>query len=142
MKPYCFFAHVAFATGARRRATPQVTANLLIEVNAIALASGGKDKHLKVSALIESQKMELAAEIARTAAVDYLKSVHEFRGFPVQRFVDFNLTGNPTYISIRPPPTKVLPNDSKVWRLAESEADKLRTEPLPVLCGITKSGNN
>ena len=48
----------------------------------------------------------------------------------MQRFVDFNLTGSPTYISIRPPPTKVLPNDSKVWRLAESESDKLRGEPL------------
>ena len=124
------------------RATPQATANLLIEINDTALTSGGKEKHLKVSALMESQKVELAAEIAKTAARDYLKSEHEFRKFPVQRFVDFNLTGTPTYISIRPPPTKVLPNDSKVWRLAESESDKLRTKPLPMLCGITKSGNS
>ena len=142
MKPHCFFAHIAFAIDARARATPQATANLLIEINDTALTSGGKEKHLKVSALMESQKVELAAEIAKTAARDYLKSEHEFRKFPVQRFVDFNLTGTPTYISIRPPPTKVLPNDSKVWRLAESESDKLRTKPLPVLCGIEKSENS
>jgi hypothetical protein len=138
MKPHCFFAHIAFAIDARARATPQATANLLIEINDTALRSGGKEKHLKVSALRESQKVELAGKIAKTAARDYLKSEREFRKFPVQRFVDFNLTGTPTYISIRPPPTKVLPNDSKVWQLAESESDKLRTKPLPVLCGVTK----
>ena len=139
MKPHCFFAHIAFSTDARARAMPQATANLLIEVNDAALTFGGKKKHLKVSALMESQKIELAAEIAKTAARHYLKSEHEFRRFPVQKFVDFNLTGTPTYISIRPPPTKVLPNDSKIWRLAESESDKLRTKPLSVLCGIEKS---
>ena len=130
MKPHCFFAHIAFAIDARVRATPEATANLLIEINDTALRSGGKEKHLKVSALRESQKVELAGKIAKTAARDYLKSEREFRKFPVQRFVDFNLTGTPTYISIRPPPTKVLPNDSKVWRLAENESDKLRGEPL------------
>ena len=71
------------------------------------------------------------------AALDCLKSEEEFRQFPAQRFVNFDLI-RPTYISIRPRPTKVLPNDSKVWRLAESESDKLRTKPLPVLCGVTK----
>jgi hypothetical protein len=142
MKPHCFFAHIAFATDARVRAIPQATANLLIEIDDAALTSGGKKKHLKVSALTESQKMELAAEIAKTAARDFLKSKREFRKFPVHRFVDFNLTDTPAYISIRPPPTKVFPNDSKVWRLAESESDKLRTKRLPMLCGITKSGNS
>jgi hypothetical protein len=142
MKPHCFFAHIAFASDNRVRANPQVTANLLIEINDTALTSGGKKKHLKISALMESQKVELAAEIAKTAACDYLKSEREFRKFPVQRFVDFNLTGTPSYISIRPPPTKVLPNDSKVWRLAESESDKLRTKPLSTLCGITKTGSS
>jgi hypothetical protein len=132
MKPYCFFAHIAFTIDARVHATPQATANLLIEINDTALASGGKKKHLNVSALMDSQKVELAGEIAKTAARDYLKSEREFRKFPVQRFVDFNLTGTPTYISIRPPPNKVLPNDSKVWRLAQSESDKLRTKPLSV----------
>jgi hypothetical protein len=139
MKPHCFFAHIAFTTDARVDATPQATANLLIEINDAALASGGKEKHLKLSTLVESQKVELAAEIAKTAACDYLKSDREFRKFPVQRFVDFNLTGTPTYISIRPPPAKVLPNNSKIWRLAESESDKLRTKPLSVLCGIEKA---
>ena len=138
IKTHCFFAHIAFARDARARATPQATVNLLIEINDTALRSGGKKKHLNVSALVEPQRLELAAEIAKTAARDYLKSKHEFRRFPVQRFVDFNLTDTPTYISICPPPTKVLPNDSKVWQLAESEADKLRTKPLPVLCGVTK----
>jgi hypothetical protein len=139
MKPYCFFAHIAFAIDARVRANPQATTNLLIEINDTALTSGGKKKHLKVSALRKFQKVELAGEIAKTAARDYLKSEREFRKFPVQRFVDFNLTGTPSYISIRPPPTKVLPNDSKVWRLAESESDKLRTKPLSVPSAESKA---
>jgi hypothetical protein len=130
MTPHCFFAHIAFGIDAHAHATPQATANLLIEINDKALAAGGREKHLKVSALRESQKIKLAGKIAKTAARDYLKSQREFRKFPVQRFVDFNLTGTPTYISIRPPPEQVLPNDSKVWRLAESESDQLRSEPL------------
>jgi hypothetical protein len=132
MKTYCFFAHIVFGTDSRMVATPQTTANMLIEVNDTALASCGNRKHLKVSALTDTQKVKLASGIARTAALDYLKSESEFSNFPVQRFVDFNLTETPTYISIRPQPTKVLPNDSKVWRLAESESDKLRGEPLIV----------
>jgi hypothetical protein len=130
MKTHCFFAHIAFAIDAHVHATAQATANLLIEINDKALRSGGQEKHLKVSALRESQRVKLAGKIAKTAARDYLKSQREFRKFPVQRFVDFNLTGTPTYISIRPPPAKTLPNDSKVWRLAESESDQLRSEPL------------
>ena len=130
MKPYCFFAHIAFALDARAHATPQATANLLIEINATTLSSGAKKKHPKVSTLRDSQKVELAGEIAMAAALDYLKSEPEFRPFPGQRFVNFDLIRPPTYISIRPPPTKVLPNGSEVWRLAESEADKLRGEPL------------
>jgi hypothetical protein len=130
MKTYCFFAHIVFGTDVRIVATAQTTANMLIEVNHTALASGGNRKHLKVSALTDLQKVKLATGIARTAALDYLKSESEFSNFPVQRFVDFNLTEPPDYISIRPAPTKVLPNDSKVWRLAESESDKLRGEPL------------
>ena len=74
--------------------------------------------------------MKLARAIAKAAALDYLKSQREFRKFPVRRFVDLDLTENPTYISIRPAPTKVLPNDSKVWRLAETEAEKVRGKPL------------
>jgi hypothetical protein len=127
----CFFAHIVFATDARPRATPEATANLLIEINEAALASGGRQEHRKISGLMESQKVRLAARIARSAANDYLKTQREFRKFPVQRFVDFNLTGTPTYISIRPPPAQVLPNDSKVWRLAETESEQLRTKPLP-----------
>jgi hypothetical protein len=123
---YCFFAHIAFGMDARIVTTPQATANMLIEVNAAALTNGGKKKHLRVSALTALQKLKLASGIAKTAALDYLKSETEFSNFPLLRFVDFNLVGTPTYISIRPLPTKVLPNDSKVWRLAQSEADKLR----------------
>ena len=131
MKPYCFFAHVAFALDARAHASPQATANLIIEINDTTLTSCGNKKHVKVSALTDSQKMELAGEIAVAAALDYLKSEEEFRQFPAQRFVNFDLI-RPTYISIRPPPTKVLPNGSKVWRLEESEASKLRGEPLSI----------
>jgi hypothetical protein len=104
-----------------------------IEVNDTALESGRNRKHLKISTLTELQKVKLASRIARSAALDYLKSESELSNFPLQRFVDFHLTENPTYISIRPPPTKVLPNDSKIWRLAQSESDKLRSDPVPCL---------
>ena len=72
--------------------------------------------------------LSLASEIAMAAAREYLKSQPEFRPFPAQRFVNFELA-RPTHISIQPAPTKVLPNGVKVWRLAQSEADKLRGEP-------------
>jgi len=139
MHTHFFFAHVVLAIDARVLAIPQATANLLIEVNDRALRSGGRDRHLKVSALTEFQEAELAREIGRTAALDYLESEPEFSKLPVQRFVDFNPTETPTYISIGPTPAKVLPNDSKVWRLAESEADKLRTKPLSVPCTGSKA---
>ena len=66
------------------------------------------------------------------AALEYLKSESEFRDFPSQRFVNFELTRPPTYISVCPPPSKTLADGTKVWRLAESEADKLRGEPRSV----------
>lgn len=125
-KVYCFFAHIAFGSDGSIIARPQATANMLIEVNDIGMASGDKRKHPEISTLTERQKVKLATGIARTAALDYLKSESEFSNFPLQRFVDFNLTNTPAYISIRPSPTKVLPNDSKVWRLTLSESDKLR----------------
>ncbi len=130
-KPYCFFAHVAFALDARAHAAPQATANLLIEIGDKALRAGGKKKNLKVSALTDSEKAKLADEIAMAAARAYLKSEPVFRHFPAQRFVNFDLI-RPSYISIRPPATKVLPNGSKLWRVAQSEADKLRGEALSV----------
>ena len=65
------------------------------------------------------------------AALDHLKSEEEFRRFPAQRFVNFDLI-RPSYISICPPPTKVFRNGAKIWRLAQSEADKLRGEPLSI----------
>jgi CRP/FNR family transcriptional regulator, cyclic AMP receptor protein len=131
-KPYCFFAHVAFALDARAHATPQATANVLIEIDDKTLTSCARKKHLKVSALTDSQKAELAAEIAMAAALKYLKTQAEFRQFPAQRFVNFNLIRPQSYISIRPPPTKVLRNGAKIWRLAQSEADKLRSEPRSI----------
>ena len=95
MKTHCFFAHIAFATDARVLATAKATANLLIEINDIALTSGAKEKHLNVSTLTKPQKVELAGGIARAAARDYLKLERAFRKFPVQQFVDFNLAGTP-----------------------------------------------
>jgi CRP/FNR family cyclic AMP-dependent transcriptional regulator len=130
-KPYCFFAHVAFALEARAHASPQATANLIIEINDRTLTSCAEKKDVKVSALGDAQKMELAGEIAMAAAVDYLKSEKEFRQFPAQRFVNFDLI-QPTYISVRPPPTKVLRNGAKIWRLTQSEADELRGEPRSI----------
>ena len=132
MKPHCFFAHIAFATDDRAGAVAKATANLLIEIDDMALTSGAEERHLNISTLTKPQKVELAGGIARAAARDYLKLERVFRKFPVQQFVDFNPTGTPSYISIRSSPTKVLPNGSKIWRLAESESDKLRTKPLPV----------
>jgi len=131
MSTHVFFAHVVLASDARVVVPPQATVNLLIEINDRTLISGGKERHLKGSALTELQEVELARKIGKSAARDYLKSEPEFRKLPVQRFVDFNLTHTPTYISIQPPPNKVLPNGSMVWRLAETEAEKVRSKPLP-----------
>jgi hypothetical protein len=125
---YNFFAHVAFAFDSRSHATPQATANLLIEVADKAVRAHDRHKHLKVSELSEAHAAEVAGEIAMAAALDYLRAQPEFRPFPAQRFVNFDLI-RPTHISIRPPANKILPNGSKIWRLAESEADKLRGEP-------------
>ena len=132
MKPYCFFAHVALTLDAHAHSTPRATANLLIEINRTASTSSAKKGHRKVSGLSDAQKLKSAGEIAMAAALSYLKSEPDFHQFPVQRFVDFDLIRPPTYISIRPLPTRVLPNGAKIWRLAESEADKLRGEPLSI----------
>ena len=130
MSTHVFFAHVVLAIDARVITPPQATANLLVEIDDRALISGGREKHLKVSALSEHQKVELARKIGKSATRDYLKAEPEFSKLPVQRFVDFNLTEPQTYISIQPPPSKVLPNGSKVWQLAETDADKVRSKPL------------
>jgi CRP/FNR family cyclic AMP-dependent transcriptional regulator len=132
MNPYCFFAHIAFTFDAHAHATPQATANLLIEINDTTLKSCAKKEHVKVPALTDAQKAELAGKVAMAAGLDYLKSEDEFHKFPAQRFVNLDLIRPPSYISVRPPPSKVLPNGAKVWRLAESEADKLRGEPLSI----------
>ena len=123
-----FFAHVAFAFDARSHATPLATANLLIEVDDKAVRAHDRHKHIKVSEPSAAHTAEVAGEIAMDAALEYLRAEPEFRAFPAQRFVNFDLI-RPTHISIRPPATKVLPNGSKIWRLAESETDRLRGEP-------------
>jgi CRP/FNR family cyclic AMP-dependent transcriptional regulator len=132
MKPYCFFAHIAFTFDAHAHATPQATANLLIEISDTTLKSCAKKKHVKVPLLTDAQKAELAGKVAMAAGLDYLRSEDEFHQFPAQRFVNFDLIRPPSYISVRPQPSKVLPNGAKVWRLAESEVDKLRGEPLSI----------
>jgi CRP/FNR family transcriptional regulator, cyclic AMP receptor protein len=131
-KRYCFFAHVAFAFSAGAHATPQATASLLIEVSDKTLAASLRKKRLKASLLKDFQKSELAGEIAMAAALRYLKSQAAFRQFPARRFVNFDLVRPPSYISVRPAPSKVLPDGTMVWRIAESDADKLRGEPLSV----------
>jgi hypothetical protein len=130
MKPLCFFTHVALATDTRSLSRPQATANLLIELDDRTLKAGGDERHLKFSTLTDVQKVDLAGEICRAAALDYLSSEDEFKELPARRFVDFSLTERPAYISIRPAPTCILPNHSKIWRLVQSESDKLRTKPL------------
>lgn len=128
MMTYNFFAHVAFAFNAHSHATPLATANLLIEVDDKAVRAHDRHKRSKVSEPSAAHTAEVAGEIAMAAALEYLRAEPEFRPFPAQRFVNFDLI-RPTHISIRPPATKVLPNGSKIWRLAESETDKLRGEP-------------
>ena len=132
LKRYCLFAHVAFAFSAGAHATPQATANLLIEVSDKTLAASLRKKRLKTSSLKDFQKDALAGEIAMAAALRYLQSRDEFRQFPARRFVNFDLVRPPSYISLRPAPSKVLPDGTMVWRIAESDADKLRGEPLSV----------
>ena len=131
-KPYCFFAHVAFSLQPGAHATPQATANLLIEVDHDSLGPSIRKKRLKASALTGAQKVELAGELAMAAALDYLKSEDEFSRFPAQRFVNFDAVPAPTYISVRPPATKVFRSGARLSRLAESDADKLRGEPRSV----------
>lgn len=131
MMTYTFFAHVAFAFDARSHATPQATANLLIEVEDKAVKAHDRHKHVNVSEPGNPHSVEVAGEIAMTAASSYLKAEPEFSAFPAQRFVNFDLV-RPTHISARPPPTKVLRDGTRIWRLAESEADKLRGEPHSV----------
>ena len=108
----------------------EATANLLIEIDDQTLRSDGDEAHREFSKMSDGQKAEFAGEIGRTAALDFLSLEPEFSRLPVRRFVDFDLTKMPTYISVRPPPTRTLPNNSRVWRLAQCESDKLRTEPL------------
>ena len=128
---YTFFAHVAFAFDARSHATPQATANLLVEVQDDAVRAHDRRKHLEACQPEDAHSIEVAGEIGMAAALDYLKAEPEFRAFPAQRFVNFDRI-RPTHISIRPPPTKVLLDGSKIWRLAECDADKLRGEPHSV----------
>ena len=127
-QPYCFFAHVAFAYDHRSHATPQATANLLIEVEDKMVRGHDRQKHRKVLEADDAHAAEVAGEIGMAAALDYLGAEPEFRSFPARRFVEFNRI-RPTHISVSPPPTKILANGSKIWRLAESAADKLRGEP-------------
>ena len=126
-----FFAHVAFAFDTRSHATPQASANLLIEVDDKSVRAHDRHKHVKGSERSDAHAVEVAGEIAMAAALEYLRGEPEFRPFPAQRFVNFDLI-RPTHISVRPPATKVLPNGSKIWRLAESDADKLRGEPRSI----------
>jgi hypothetical protein len=131
MMTYTFFAHVAFAFDGRSHATPQATANLLIEVEDKAVRAHDRHKHIKASEAGGAHSAEVAGEIAMAVAREYLKGEPEFRPFPAQRFVNFDRI-QPTHISICPPPSKVLQDGSKIWRLAECDADKLRGEPHSV----------
>ncbi|PYJ09757.1 MAG: hypothetical protein DMF06_08875 [Verrucomicrobia bacterium] len=130
MNPLCFFAHVALAIDTDSLSRPQATANLLIELDDRTLKAGGDERQLKFSTLTDVQKVDLAGEICRTAALDYLSFEDEFKKLPARRFVDFSLTERPAYLSIRSAPTCTLPNHSKIWRLVQSESDKLRAQPL------------
>jgi hypothetical protein len=62
-KCYTFFAHVTFALEGRAHAALQATANMLIVADA-AVTKLARKRTLKVSELTDSQKIELAREIA------------------------------------------------------------------------------
>jgi hypothetical protein len=130
MNPLCFFAHVACAAEPLALSRLQATASLLIEISDRTLRGGGDEKHLKFSGLTDVQKVDLAGEMGRTAALDYLNSEPEFDKLSAREFVDFSLTEMPAYLSTEPAPTRILPNHSRIWRLVESEADQLRIRPL------------
>ena len=130
MNPLTFFAHVALSKDARHLSPPLASANLLIEDNDETLRSVGEDAHSEFSAMSDRRKVDFAGEIGRTAALDFFDSEDEFSSLRVRRFVDFNLTEMPCYMSVREAPSRTLPNRSKVWQLAQCESDKLRTEPL------------
>jgi hypothetical protein len=130
MNPLTFFAHVALWKDAPDLSSPEATANLLIEINDQTLRSEGDEAHRKFSAMSDRQKVGFADKIGRTAALDFLNLEQEFSTLPVRRIIDFELTEMPCYLSVREAPTRILPDNSKVWRLAQSESDKLRTEPL------------
>jgi hypothetical protein len=101
---------------------------LLIEVDGKAVRAHDRHAHVKISERSEAHGAEVAGEIAMAAALEYLKAQPEFRPFSAQRFVNFDPCPQ-THISISPPPTRILRDGSKIWRLAESDADKLRGEP-------------
>lgn len=129
MNPLTFFAHVALSQDAEHLSPCEATANLLIEIDDATLQSGRDNSPSGFSEMSDGQRVSFAGEIGRAAALDFLKLEGEFSRLPVRRFVDFTLTDTPTYFSVRPPPTRTLPNNSKIWRLAQPESDKLRAEP-------------
>lgn len=104
------------------------TANLLIEVEDKIVRGRLRQKNRKVAQPVEAHVAGVAAEIAMAAALDYLKTEPELRPFSAQRFVEFDRI-RPTHLSSSPPASRILPNGTKIWRLAESEADKMRGEP-------------
>jgi hypothetical protein len=130
MNPLTFFAHIALSKDTRSLSRPDATANLLIEIDDQTLCSDGDEAHRNFPTMSDREKVNFADEIGRTAALDFLSLEPEFSTLPVRRFVDFDLTERPSYISVRPAPTRTMPNNSRVWRLAQCESDKLRTEPL------------
>lgn len=139
MNPLCFFAHVALATDPRSLSRPQMTANVLVEIDNQTLISSNEKGQPRFSTLSDIQKVDFASEIGRTAVLDYLNSEDEFSELPARQFIDFKLSEMPSYLSCRPAPSRIMPNRSKIWRLVESEFDKLRVRPLShasVIAGI------
>jgi CRP-like cAMP-binding protein len=100
----------------------------MIEVEENAVKAHDRHRHVKVSERSDTHSAEVAGEIGMAAALEYLKGEAEFRPYPAQRFVNFDRCLQ-THISTSPPPTMILKDGSKIWRLAESDADKLRGEP-------------
>jgi hypothetical protein len=121
MNSYFFFTHVALAPDVFSLSSPQMTANLLIEVTDAAFATEGKKRGIDEISLSELERQGIAGDIARTTALDYFDGSTDHHRLSARKFVDFNVTDRPTYLADLPP-TKVLENHARIWHLPDQSA--------------------
>src|SRR5256714_7023649 len=106
-QPYCFFAHVCFAYDSRSHATPQATANLLIEVQEKAVRAHDRHQHVKHSAPGDIHAIEVAGGNAQAAGLDFFWDGPQIPSFSTPHFLNFSLV-HLTHTSVLPPPPNIL----------------------------------